>query len=148
MAIKYGISFPFGESLVGDYLSMTTTREEEIRSNLSHLILTRKGSRYFLPDFGTRLYDFIFDLNDSITHASIERDIRDSVRKYLPNLDINSIVVTSAESVNELGLPREEEGRTFNLTEDPTKPHTAKVRIDYTINNSVFATSDFIIINI
>jgi phage baseplate assembly protein W len=67
MAIGYGIDFPFRDSILGDYVKMTQSRDEEIRANLVHLLLTRRGSRYYLPDFGTRLYEFIFDLNDSIT---------------------------------------------------------------------------------
>ena len=51
----YGINFPFNESPLGFYLDLSDSPEAEIRSNLIHLLLTRKGSRYFLPDFGTRL---------------------------------------------------------------------------------------------
>jgi phage baseplate assembly protein W len=68
MAVTYGIDYPFSDSQKGDYLSMTETPEKEIRANLIHLILTRRGSRYYLPDFGTRIYEFIFDQNDFITH--------------------------------------------------------------------------------
>jgi len=55
----YGINFPFGQSQDGKYLSLSQTPEEEIRTDLLHLILTRKGSRYYLPNFGTRIYEFI-----------------------------------------------------------------------------------------
>ena len=56
----YGINFPFQDSLQGKYLSLSEDANREIRSNLIHLILTRKGSRYYLPDFGTRIFEFIF----------------------------------------------------------------------------------------
>ena len=57
MAIKktYGVNFPFRESTDGTYLDLTENVPEEVRADLLHLILTRKGSRYYLPDFGTRL---------------------------------------------------------------------------------------------
>lgn len=150
MAVKYGIDFPFRDSQKGDFLNMTETPEREVRANLIHLILTRRGSRYYLPDFGTRIYEFIFDQNDFVTWVAIEEEIRESVKKYIPNLDINSITVTSAEddpdnvmSVNEL-----EDERLFRVSDYSTKPYTAKVKIDYTVNNGAFSTSDFIIINI
>ena len=60
--ITYGINFPFRRSTKGDYVSLSIDPEEEIRSELIHLILTRKGTRYFLPDFGTRIYEFIFEI--------------------------------------------------------------------------------------
>jgi hypothetical protein len=49
----YGIVFPFRDSTKGTYFKLSELTSEEIRSNLLHLILTRKGSRYYLPDFGT-----------------------------------------------------------------------------------------------
>ena len=146
----YGIDFPFRDSLKGDYLGMTETPEREIRANLIHLILTRKGSRYYLPDFGTRLYEYIFEQNDLVTFNHIDDEIRTSVKKYIPNLDINSIEVISAEDdPNEVKtFAQDEDERLFRVSDASSKPYTAKVKIDYTVNNGAFSTSDFIIINI
>jgi phage baseplate assembly protein W len=150
MAITYGIDFPFRDSQRGDFFSMTESPEREVRANLIHLILTRKGSRYYLPDFGTRIYEYIFDQNDAITFNLIEEEIRDGVRTYIPNLDINSIQIMSAEDDPEnVGSVKEEEDqRLFRISDSSTKPYTAKVKIDYTVNNGAFSSSDFIIINI
>ena len=52
----YGITFPFRDSFDGKYLDLTDFDEDEVKTDLIHLLLTRKGSRYFLPNFGTRLY--------------------------------------------------------------------------------------------
>lgn len=150
MAVKYGIDFPFRNSLKGDFLRMTETPEDEVRANLIHLLLTRKGSRYYLPDFGTRLYEYIFDQNDIITYESIEDEIREGVKKYIPNLDINSITIVSAEEDPEEYklISEEEDDRLFRVSDASNKPYTAKVRIDYTVNNGTFRSSDFVIINI
>ena len=151
MATKYGIDFPFRDSFVGDYVRMTESRDEEIRANLVHLLLTRKGSRYFLPDFGTRLYEYIFELNDAITYASIEEEIRETVKRYIPNLEINSIKITNPDIDEEDGgssVSEDEDSRLFRISDSSTKPYTAKIRIDYSTNDSTFTTSDFIIINI
>jgi len=151
MATKFGIDFPFRDSIVGDYLRMTESRDEEIRANLVHLLLTRKGSRYFLPDFGTRLYEYIFELNDSVTYSNIEDEIRETVKRYIPNLEINSIRITNPElepDETSSSVSEDEDSRLFRIGDSSTKPYTAKIRIDYTTNDSTFATSDFIIINI
>lgn len=150
MATTYGIDYPFRDSSKGDYLNMTEIPEKEIRANLIHLILTRRGSRYYLPDFGTRMYEFIFDQNDFITHNLIEEEIREGVKKYIPNLEINSISIMSAEDDpnKERSFSQEEDERLFRVSEESTKPYTAVVKIDYTVNNGAFTTSDFIILNI
>jgi phage baseplate assembly protein W len=150
MAVTYGIDYPFRDSSKGDYLNMTEIPEKEIRANLIHLILTRRGSRYYLPDFGTRIYEFIFDQNDFITHNLIEEEIREGVKKFIPNLDINTISIMSAEDDPDQGrsFSQEEDERLFRVSEESTKPYTAVVKIDYTVNNGSFSTSDFIILNI
>jgi len=146
----YGIDYPFRDSSIGNYVKMTSTPEREVRADLIHLLLCRKGSRYFLPDFGTRLYEYIFDMNDVVSYNHIEDEIREGVRKYIPNLDINSIQVMSAENDPETPLSpsEEEDARLFRVGNGTTKPYTARVKIDYTVNNGTFSTSDFIIINI
>jgi phage baseplate assembly protein W len=150
MAVKYGIDFPFRDSLEGQYVKMTATPEREIRGNLIHLLLTKKGSRYYLPDFGTRLYQFIFDQNDMVTFGLIEEEIRESVKKYIPNLEITKLEVISAEDDpdNVKTFSTDEDERLFRVSDSSTKPYTAKVKIEYTVNNGAFSTSDFIILNI
>jgi phage baseplate assembly protein W len=144
---SYGVTFPFRDSFDGRYLDTTDFEDDEIRSSLIHLLLTRKGARYFLPDFGTRLYEYIFEPLDGPTFNQIEAEIRDSVEKYIPNLLINKISVYAAtedlaESLSQVGV------NSFNLPGRNSIEYTAKVRIDYTITSNVFNPSDFIIINI
>jgi len=140
----YGINFPFRDSFNGKYLDLSDNSDEEIRTDLIHLLLTRKGARYFLPDFGTRLYEYIFEPLDGPTFTDIEAEIKDSVEKFIPNLVINSISIFDASQ--ELGAT--ENVNTYNLPGRSELEYTAKVRIDYTITDNVFNSKDFVIINL
>ena len=149
--LTYGIYFPFLDSVDGRYLLTTQNSNDEIRASLVHLLLTRKGSRYFLPDFGTRLYEYIFEPLDGPTFSEIESEIRDSVSNYLPGVKITKIEIKDASSLYA------DPGATY-ITPNGTreyaipglaeKEYTAKVRIDYTITDNTFQSRDFIIINI
>jgi phage baseplate assembly protein W len=153
----YGIQFPFKESLEGNYLRLTKEVSDEVRTNLLHLILTRKGSRYYLPDFGTRIYEFIFEPMDGPTFDAIKSDIQTAVEKYIPNLILNDISIKpysedDKSPVGELNI--EDQDSTYEMFDifrtagEGVDEYTAKVKIDYSIKNSTFESRDFIIINI
>lgn len=154
--ITYGIKFPFNDSSRGDYLELTEFEAAQIRSDLVHLLLTRKGSRYYLPEFGTRIYEFIFEPNDGLTFQAIESDIRDSINQFMPNLLVNQITIEPANIDNEVeqtGIEQSLAGdpRLYDLNRVPgrgTSEYTAKIKIDYSVNAQTFSQSDFVIVNI
>jgi phage baseplate assembly protein W len=150
MASKYGIDFPFRQSPVGDFLNMTEIPEREIRANLIHLILCRKGTRYYLPDFGTRLYEFIFEPLDGPTFSEIEAEIRASVEEYIPGITITKIDISAASEgeENKGTYINDNDERVYRVSDIGTLEHTARVKIDYIITNDAFNNSDFVIINI
>lgn len=132
MAIKkqtFGIDFPFVNSNSGDYVGLTTIPESEVKAMLIHLLLTRKGSRYFLPDFGTNLYQYIFEPLDDITLGKIEAEIQDAVEKYIPNLKLNDVVITRV-------------GDEEMYKNDTEREHQIRINLDYTITTKTFQTSD------
>ena len=147
----YGLTFPFVTSFNGKYLDLSDYSAEEIRSNLIHLLLTRKGSRYFLPDFGTGLLEYIFEPLDGPTFKNIESEIRDSVQKYMPQLQLTNINI-SAPTGEADGLTATSSGGVtdpqIQMTNQNVTEYTATVRIDYAISNDVFNTKDFVILNI
>jgi phage baseplate assembly protein W len=150
----YGINFPFRDSRRGDYLELTQLESQQIKSDLIHLLLTRKGSRYYLPEFGTRLYEFLFEPFDGLTFDAIQSDIRDAVQNFMPNLLLNQITITPADPMEEVDTMLGEntvgtsESPIYRLPGKGTSEYTAKIRIDYSNNRSTFAQSDFVIINI
>ena len=152
--LTYGINFPFEDSTQGDYLLLTETQYNQIRSDLLHLILTRKGSRYYLPTFGTRIYEFIFEPFDGLTFDAIEADIRDAVGQFMPNLLINNISIEPADPSVEVeyargeDLPMQSNEYIYKVPGKGTSEYTAKIKIDYAVDNTAFAQSDFVIINI
>jgi phage baseplate assembly protein W len=124
---KYiNINYPFKDSKKGFFIDLTEDDNSAIKADLMHLLLTIKGQRLYNPEFGTNLLRYIFEPNDGFTFEGIKGEIETQVKKYLPNLNITNISVEqSTES-----------------------EYAAVVRLDYTITDDVFTTSDFVIINI
>jgi phage baseplate assembly protein W len=127
MASKYiNIRYPFQNSTNGFFVELNNTDADAIKSDLMHLILTRKGQRLYKPDFGTDLLRFIFQPEDELTLSQIKDEIKIVVNKYLPKLQINNITVEQSEE----------------------SEHAAVIRLDYSITDEVFTTNDFVIIKI
>ena len=120
------IDFPFRDSKEGFYFNLTKTNETAIRADLLHLLLTNKGERLYMPDFGTDLMLYIFEPSDSKTFSEIKLDLKETVKKYIPNLTIDEVIVE----------------------QDPNSEHRATIRIDYNISEDVFTEQDFVIINL
>ena len=118
------IQYPFKDSKKGFLVQLRETDQDAVKSDLMHLLLTNKGERFYLPNFGTNLLKFIFEPNDSLTLASIKEDITDTVARFLPNLQVNEVLVNKT----------------------PNSSKEATVRVDYTITEDVFNTTDFIVI--
>ncbi len=138
MAIKkqtFGIDFPFVNSNSGDYVGLTTIPESEVKAMLIHLLLTKKGSRYFLPDFGTNLYQYIFEPLDDITLGKIETEIQDAVEKYIPNLKLNDVIIIRV-------------GDEEQYKNDTEREHQIRINLNYTITTKTFQTSDKLSITI
>ena len=85
------IDFPFKDSPEGFYFNLNATDTDAIRSDLLHLLLTNKGERLYLPDFGSDLKKYIFEPNDSITHEQIKDNLNETIKRYIPNLLINDV---------------------------------------------------------
>jgi hypothetical protein len=72
------------------------------------------------------LLKYIFEPNDSKTLSDIKIDINETVKKYIPNLIVNDVIVERDEEFE----------------------HKATIKIDYTVTEDVFEERDIIIINI
>jgi phage baseplate assembly protein W len=126
MSRYININFPFFDSNNGFFLDLTRDDAQAIRADLMHLLLTRKGERFYNPEFGTNLLKYLYEPNDSRTYSDIKFELKETVRKYIPNLNIDEIEINPSE----------------------TNEYKANIRIDYTITEDVFKQSDFLIINL
>ena len=85
------IDFPFKDSPEGFYFNLNATDADAVRADLLHLLLTNKGERLYMPDFGSDLKKYIFEPNDGVTHSEIKDNLNETIKRYMPNLIINDI---------------------------------------------------------
>jgi phage baseplate assembly protein W len=124
---KYiNITFPFKNNDLGYFLGMNETNNQAVKSDLMHLLLTRKGERLYMPEFGTDLLKFIFSQNTEKNISDLKSEIKETVKKFMPKLTINDVIIEMSE----------------------LSDYAATVKIDYTITDGVFSENEIITINL
>jgi phage baseplate assembly protein W len=107
-------------------LELTKVDKRAIKSDLMHLLLTNKGERLYLPDFGANLRKFLFEPNLLEVSNDIRNELQTEINNYIPNLKIDNLEVNPFEG-NE---------------------HAVIVRLDYTVTRNTFTESDFVLIQL
>lgn len=60
---------------------------------MKNLLTTGRYERLFQPDIHSRLKDHLFEPIDSITSSAIEAEIRSTIGKYEPRVDLFEVIV-------------------------------------------------------
>ena len=81
-------------SNTGGVFATNFTTLTQAKSNLTNLILTKKGERVAQPEFGCDIWKILFEqIVDGEIDYEVERVISEAVTIWLPYLEINEIIV-------------------------------------------------------
>jgi phage baseplate assembly protein W len=90
--VAIGITLPIQKGN-GGYFAQSYQTSEQVKSNIKNLILTRKGERLMHPNFGTDLYNTLFNQNTDELESEIERSIDRAIQEWMPYISIDEILV-------------------------------------------------------
>ena len=62
------------------------------------------GERFFNPLLGSRVDDYLFDLNDGLIENSLESEIRNVINNFEPRVRLRSVVVNTFPDSNEVDV--------------------------------------------
>ena len=91
-----GISLPI--QIGNTAFNQTFTTNEQIKSNVKNLLLTKKGERVMQPEFGSGLLELLFDFNDDTLSGKIEDAITAALEQWLPYVTVEQIDVESTSN--------------------------------------------------
>lgn len=95
----YGIKYPFTvENLNGQFLDLNQSLDKKLLSEILHVILTPKGQRVRMPNFGTGLIKYIFEPNDQMSWGNVKDEIINSVSSFVPNAKLVNINILKDEN--------------------------------------------------
>lgn len=122
-----GIRYPFtSQDFQNFYIDLNSSLKGKVKSQIMHVIFTPKGQRLRNPEFGTDLIKYIFDPNDTATWESVKNEIKDSVSRWVNNVNLKDIQIVK------------------NVDDDLE----IFVRVDYTINIGNKSTDDSMVVQL
>lgn len=102
-----GVTIPFNNP--NGVFFQSYTNRVQVFSNVKNLLLTAKGERYMLPDFGTELKFILFDniVDESQFIESIRGEIINALNTWIPYVGITRL---------DINLNMSEDGRVVDPT--------------------------------
>ena len=127
--IFIGIDLPFRKSNgVEGYFASTSTTIEAVKNNIRNLVNTHQSERLMQPQLGMNLRKYLFEQFTDETSFSIQNDIVDTFKKWLPFVEIQDIQVNMGDN-DSIGKNTMNVTIVFNITKDPNTLESVSIEI-------------------
>ena len=127
--IFIGIDLPFRKSNgVEGYFASTSTTIEAVKNNIRNLVNTHQGERLMQPQLGMNLRKYLFEQFSDETTFSIQNDIVDTFKNWLPFVEIQDIQV-NMDNDDSIGKNTMNVTIVFNITQDPNTLESVSIEI-------------------
>ena len=93
--IGVGWAFPLRTDATGGFALVTRTRELE--ESIRLILGTAYGERPMRPEFGCAIHDYVFAPVDATTTGRLAAEVRVSLERWEPRIDVIDVTVTAAE---------------------------------------------------
>lgn len=95
-----GLGYPLTKGSTG-YFSQTFTTAEAIKNDLANLLLTKRGERPMVPEFGSDLHQVVFENNVQELQAVVDEIVRNAVSQWMPAVQIQDVrIIRENEDIN------------------------------------------------
>ena len=86
-----GLAFPIRVDLTGKVALVAG--EREIEQSIALILGTIPGERPMRPEFGCRIHDYVFAPADATTAGLIAYEVRQSLLRWEPRIDVTDVIV-------------------------------------------------------
>ena len=113
-----GLTLPLRSGINGDFEQSYDTLTQ-IKANITNFFNTRPGERRFNPQFGTKLYQYLFEQNIEGFDEILKNVIKEDMNYWFPNVIVNTVfldITTAQKNKN-------------------TDNYIISIKIQFTVNN-------------
>lgn len=113
-----GLTLPLRSGING-YFEQSYDTLTQIKANITNFFNTRPGERRFNPQFGTKLYQYLFEQNIEGFDDILKNVIKEDMNYWFPNVIVNTVFldITPAQKNNN------------------TDNYIISIKIQFTVNN-------------
>lgn len=86
-AIKFPLRIINGKPLIAD-------SRESIEQSVYRILSTEEGSRFFLPEYGSRLHELMFEPNDDVVHSLLRQFIFEAIQRWEKRIKFIDVTFT------------------------------------------------------
>ena len=103
MAVYSDISLSFSKHPVTNDIGKITN-VSAITNSMRNILTTRLGERPFEPDYGSRIYDSLFELIDAISLDGLASSAREALEFWEPRIEVLRVFTDANADANEVQL--------------------------------------------
>lgn len=89
----YSVALPLLYNKEDGPYALNKSMIDVVKQNLKTLVLTDKGERIMIPEFGVGLNKFLFENFNQTTKMQIQSEVVTQVRRYMPFINIDFVEV-------------------------------------------------------
>ena len=98
-----GLTLPVQDGPTG-YFDVAYDVVTQVKSNITNLLLTKKGERIMNPTFGCGIHSLVFDqITDDIL-ANARGAIEESIQTWMPFVSVSDVQLQKKEDTNQVYL--------------------------------------------
>jgi len=104
--IGVGIKTPFQFSVGRGVRSVSTSNGlDKIQASIRDILMTRPGERLMQPEYGSRLFDLIFEQNDTLTNQLLYMYTAEALRRWERRIRVTGVSFsTDLSNPNYIGI--------------------------------------------
>lgn len=102
-AIGVGIGVPFVSTAISGsdaLFKINYTTADQLKSNMINYFLYSRGERPLNPNFGSRIYEFLFEQDSQSSNEILKLYIEDEIKSLFPAVNLKEIKIISNSDYN------------------------------------------------
>lgn len=108
-----GITFPLQRGDSG-YFNQSFDVVEQVKANLYLLFNTKRGERRLNINFGSTLWEVVFQFNNEELPTIIENAIKNDVKRWIPYVNVENVSIETTDKEKDDGYVKIEVSFTAN----------------------------------